>query len=120
MSTLSHRGLVLYRSILRAHKQFLPADMRELGDRYVRSEFKAHRTATKEEHITAFYQEWNKYLEQLNVTARARKTLQDDAQTAEAGRIFAFGSDLPSNVELSEDQLKQLQKLKEETDRLGK
>ena len=43
------QSLKLYRQILREHKQRLPALMRKLGDDYVRSEFKAHKTAKPEQ-----------------------------------------------------------------------
>lgn len=122
---MTSRGLVLYRSILKAHKKYLPSEMKQLGDTYVRAEFKAHKDA-KPEHLGAFFQEWNKYLDQITLTARARDSLssggtmdeKSDPLGGTAG-VFAFGSDLPTDVELSEDQLKQLEKLREETGKFG-
>ena len=125
------RGVMLYRSILRAHKKHLPLEMKQLGDTYVRAEFRAHKEA-KPEHLTSFFQEWENYLEQINVTARARDSLSAGGGMDVDGRgtssrasvggsqVFAFGSDLPGDVELSEEQIQQLKKLKEETDKLGK
>ena len=44
--TLVYPTLALYRKILRAHEVHLPASHRELGDAYVRDEFRAHRGAS--------------------------------------------------------------------------
>ncbi|OAR01984.1 hypothetical protein LLEC1_00088 [Akanthomyces lecanii] len=33
----------LYRRLLRAHRKFLPTEMRVLGDEYIKAEFRAHR-----------------------------------------------------------------------------
>ena len=41
--------LRLYRDIFRLHRTRLPAQMRALGDEYVRSEFHAHRDAKPEQ-----------------------------------------------------------------------
>eukprot|EP01024_Parvocaulis_polyphysoides_P043137 TRINITY_DN39383_c1_g2_i1.p5 TRINITY_DN39383_c1_g2~~TRINITY_DN39383_c1_g2_i1.p5 ORF type:complete len:116 (-),score=18.88 TRINITY_DN39383_c1_g2_i1:146-493(-) len=60
------RILNLYRSILRLHKGQLPAPMRELGDKYVKTEFKAHwSTKTTETQWKQFYDEWQRYFTML-------------------------------------------------------
>ena len=41
----------LYRRLLRAHRKHLPAEMRLLGDEYVKSEFRAHREVENPMHI---------------------------------------------------------------------
>lgn len=41
----------LYRRILRAHRKRLPSEMRLLGDEYVKSEFRAHRSSDNPIHI---------------------------------------------------------------------
>lgn len=46
----------LYKMIFRLHKS-LPPDMKELGDKYVRNEFKLHKTASPE-HTKVFLNEW--------------------------------------------------------------
>lgn len=43
---LQYPRLALFRQILRAHERHLPAAHRELGDAYVREEFRAHRKAS--------------------------------------------------------------------------
>lgn len=97
--------------------------MRKLGDAYVKAEFRAHKNA-KPEHLTGFFQEWDKYLQEITVTARAKDSLasgggMDDVHKG-AGEIFAFGSDLPPDVELSDEQMEQLKKLREETEKFEK
>lgn len=41
----------LYRRLLRAHRKFLPHEMRMLGDEYIKSEFRAHRDVDKPAHL---------------------------------------------------------------------
>lgn len=43
----------LYRRLLRAHRKCLPRDMRLLGDEYIKSEFRAHRTTENPVHIVS-------------------------------------------------------------------
>ncbi|CCE91547.1 Sdh7p TDEL_0C06580 [Torulaspora delbrueckii] len=53
--------LQLYRRILREHKN-LPALQRELGDNYVKSEFKLHKNTDNPLHIVGFLASWQDYL----------------------------------------------------------
>ncbi|KAK2832060.1 hypothetical protein FQN49_006891 [Arthroderma sp. PD_2] len=55
----------LYRRLLRAHRKKLPAEMRFLGDSYVKSEFRAHRSVDNPIHIIGFLTEWQLYAQQL-------------------------------------------------------
>lgn len=41
----------LYRRILRAHRNFLPSDMRLMGDEYVKAEFRRHKEIDNPIHI---------------------------------------------------------------------
>lgn len=41
----------LYRRLLRAHRRFLPAEMRLLGDEYVKAEFRAHQDVDNPAHM---------------------------------------------------------------------
>ena len=124
-------ALSLYRGILRAHSRHLPEQMRELGDSYVRSEFRLHRTATDQEHLRQFHEEWGRYQAQIEETGRARTAraaggLGDGSGggglgaagtgtgTAVEGEPFLFGSDMPPDVELSDEQRVQIEKLREE------
>ena len=120
------RATSLYRSILRAHQRHLPNEMRSIGDAYVKSEFKLHKKASKPEQIEQFFEEWKKYLDQILMTARAKESASvgsiggnggggaQKGQQQQSSSVFAFGSDLPPDVELSDEQRAQLEKLKEE------
>ena len=44
----------LYRRLFRAHRKFLPRDMRVLGDEYIKVEFRAHRAVDNPVHIVRF------------------------------------------------------------------
>ncbi len=54
-----HRANVrkLYKTILRLHRA-LPSEIRELGDQYVRDEFRRHKTIEKE-YVAPFMLEWS-------------------------------------------------------------
>ncbi len=43
----------LYRRLLRAHRKFLPKEMRLLGDEYIRAEFRAHRNVDNPAHLVS-------------------------------------------------------------------
>ncbi|KAL8910573.1 MAG: hypothetical protein Q9171_004155 [Xanthocarpia ochracea] len=55
----------LYRRILRAHRKFLPSEMRLLGDEYVKSEFRSHRNVENPIHIVGFLNEWQRYAQEV-------------------------------------------------------
>lgn len=44
----------LYRRLFRAHRKHLPAEMRVLGDEYVKAEFRAHRKIDNPAHLVSF------------------------------------------------------------------
>ena len=77
----------LYRDILKAHKNRLPATMRQMGNDYVRNEFRQHFIA-KPEFVGPFFTAWDEYLGSLQ-----RK----------GGR---FGEDLGVDVNALSDQQK--------------
>ncbi len=107
-------ALSLYRGILRAHRK-MPMEMRMLGDTYVRSEFKLHKPVTKEAQLNAFFLAWEEYLDQIMRTARRRDSVSSGTLDQKDDAVEeSFGQDLSSDLQLSEDQLAQLEKLKEE------
>mmetsp|Transcript_4236 Transcript_4236/g.10999 ORF Transcript_4236/g.10999 Transcript_4236/m.10999 type:complete len:124 (+) Transcript_4236:101-472(+) len=108
---------VLYRSILRAHKRYLPSEMKELGDSYVKSEFKLFKQVTNEVQLNEFFIQWNQYLNQLMQTARRKESIS--AGSLESSSNSTFGKHLPADVSLTDEQMMQLEKLKEETERAG-
>mmetsp|Transcript_8738 Transcript_8738/g.32229 ORF Transcript_8738/g.32229 Transcript_8738/m.32229 type:complete len:114 (-) Transcript_8738:1280-1621(-) len=58
--------LRLYRNILRLHRLKMTGPMRELGDSYVREEFKNMKANAKSEHWAPFVTEWQNYLAQMS------------------------------------------------------
>ena len=66
-AALEHPRLALYRSIIRAHQHYLPADARQLGDAYVRSEFTLHRDASAT-FMVQFERQWRDYLTTLRAS----------------------------------------------------
>ncbi|KAM0259520.1 hypothetical protein ACHAQJ_003246 [Trichoderma viride] len=55
----------LYRRLLRAHRKYLPAEMRLLGDQYIKAEFRAHRNVDNPAHLIGFLSEWQMYAQQI-------------------------------------------------------
>ncbi|KAG6170750.1 hypothetical protein E4U11_001813 [Claviceps purpurea] len=57
--------LPLYRRLLRAHRKYLPAEMRLLGDEYVKAEFRLHRKVDNPAHLIGFLSEWQLYAQKI-------------------------------------------------------
>ncbi|KAH3687001.1 hypothetical protein WICPIJ_002026 [Wickerhamomyces pijperi] len=57
--------LALYRRILRAHR-FLPSAQQELGNLYVKEEFKAHKSTDNPLYIVGFLTSWQEYLNMIS------------------------------------------------------
>ena len=91
-------ALLLYRNILREHRNRLPATMRALGDDYIKKEFRLHKAA-KEEHVKVFMSSWTSYLTTLR---------------RQQGR---FGMDMDTNIinSLGDEQKSKLDGLREES-----
>jgi hypothetical protein len=64
-------SLRLYKSIMRSHRA-LPSGMRDVGDVYVREEFKLHKTA-KPEHLGPFFEQWINCTYDSHTTAHTRE-----------------------------------------------
>ena len=84
--------------------------MRSLGDAYVRSEFRQHKSASNPNHISQFMAEWRYYLKHIETSA------------ASAEQNVRFGRNLSNiNIEdLDEEKRGNLAKLQEEASRAGK
>jgi Complex1_LYR-like len=122
---MASRAFNLYRSILRAHSKYLSFEMKELGDAYVKSEFRQHKSVTKKEHLDQFFSAWEQYLDQILMTARAKEAVSTGALDAPEMETFfsdpfEFGRNLPEDVELTDEQVAQLNKLREEVIKTGK
>ncbi len=57
------RASTLYRSILKLHKERFTSELKSIGDKYVKEEFKLHKAVTNETHLKNFYTEWEQYIE---------------------------------------------------------
>lgn len=125
------KALSLYKSILRAHDKFLPREMRQLGDAYVKSEFRLHKSA-KPEQTTLFFTEWEKYLQHIERTGRENQSMevglvdrqQAPGVTSSTDNILqnrgpSFGTDVSNDIEFNEEQQGQLEKLREEAANAG-
>jgi tRNA(Ile)-lysidine synthase TilS/MesJ len=123
--TMANRAIPLYRSLLRVHKKHLPVAMKELGNTYIKSEFRLHKSA-KPDQAEKFVEEWEKYREQILSTARARDSRSsgslDNSSNTSGGStaVFDYGVDLSPDADLSEEQVEQLKQLREEATRAGK
>mmetsp|Transcript_6112 Transcript_6112/g.9343 ORF Transcript_6112/g.9343 Transcript_6112/m.9343 type:complete len:132 (-) Transcript_6112:47-442(-) len=119
------KGISLYKNILRAHARYLPHEMKQLGDAYVKAEFRLH-TKAKPEQLEGFFAEWDKYLIHVERIGREKQlvdaALIDAAPQQQHGnnanqtinRKKGFGQDVPGDVPFNDEQKEQLQKLREE------
>lgn len=95
----------------------MPREMQELGNAYVKSEFKLHKSVTKEAQLNAFFTEWNSYLDQILQSIRRKETLASGTLDQKGASDKGFGQHLPSDLQLSDEQEEQLTKLREEAQR---
>jgi Complex1_LYR-like len=117
------RALLLYRSILKAHKKHLPPEMKQLGDVYVRSEFKLHKPVKQSKQLDEFFTSWQDYLGHILQTARVQESVSagvlDPASSSNTTRAAAasFGKDMPAGLELTQEQQERLSNLQKEATR---
>lgn len=96
-------------------------EMRLLGDTYVKSEFKLHKPVTNEAQLGAFFVAWEQYLDQMKATARRRGAVETGVlESKDDAEAPGFGQQLPLDLELSDEQKAQLEKLREEAIQDGK
>uniref|UniRef100_A0A0V0J5T3 Succinate dehydrogenase assembly factor 3 n=1 Tax=Schistocephalus solidus TaxID=70667 RepID=A0A0V0J5T3_SCHSO len=109
--THPERVRFLYKMILRLHRS-LPTEMRLVGDKYVREEFRKHKTAEKQ-FVGPFMIEWSRYAatlaEQLKLAGQRAK-LEKSAEQIKIG-IPLQDTDLEK---FSAKQLSQLLELADE------
>ena len=103
----------LYRRILRAHRKFLPREMRVLGDEYVKAEFRAHKETENPVHIVGFLTEWQGYAQQVEVSERASErgasaTQRRTAEPYNKAWSLANASDRAINGEVKKWMLERL------------
>jgi environmental stress-induced protein Ves len=99
--------------------------MKQLGDAYVKAEFRQHKSVSKKDQLDQFFTAWEGYLDQILVTARAKEAVSAGALDSVAKKTnfsqpFQFGKDLPADVELTDEQIEQLNTLREEATKARK
>jgi hypothetical protein len=61
------KALMMYRQVLRLHRQKLPAVQRSIGDKYVKEEFRAHQNLPEDsEFHEGFFSGWEDYCQELH------------------------------------------------------
>ena len=99
--------LKLYKSILRLHR-LMPAELRVLGDNYVKNEFRLHRSVRDEKVLETFFNEWSQY--HWNLVGQ----LEADLAGMQKQLLKPLGRKLEMKrlSELNEDQLYTLMELR--------
>ncbi|KAK5173062.1 uncharacterized protein LTR77_003184 [Saxophila tyrrhenica] len=96
----------LYRRLLRAHRKHLAPEMRLLGDSYIKSEFRAHRSVDNPVHIIGFLTEWQMYAQQVEGEAWRGEKLDsgkiDKMSDQQLGQLYELMSAIREK-ELSEN-----------------
>ncbi|UKZ78057.1 hypothetical protein TrVFT333_005791 [Trichoderma virens FT-333] len=83
----------LYRRLLRAHRKFLPTEMRLLGDEYVKAEFRAHRNVDNPAHLIGFLSEWQMYAQQIEGESWVDEQIQQLYELMQAIQKHQNGED---------------------------
>ncbi|VDK21051.1 unnamed protein product [Taenia asiatica] len=109
--THPQRVRFLYKMILRTHKA-LPPELRELGDRYVREEFRRHKNCDPV-YVGPFMMEWTRYLVDLNKQIRSAMKVGDEEGSENAAEYGAHLREEDLDM-FSEYQLNQLLTLADE------
>ncbi|ORZ22222.1 hypothetical protein BCR42DRAFT_405743 [Absidia repens] len=111
----------LYRQILRVHRNLPPA-MRSMGDDYVKSEFRRHKSIDNPVHIIGFVSQWQEYLELLKSQTEPNHGTDSPAPVEDSlVRSFntpkdGWGKRIDGSLldKLSDEQLGQLYELRTE------
>lgn len=100
----------LYKTILRLHRG-LPDGMKDLGDKYVKDEFRLHQTIKNDEQIKRFMLEWTDYA----------MVLSKQLSSSSLVKSVQLGKELPVEKlnAFSDDQVLQLYELKTELQRIA-
>lgn len=118
-------ALRLYRIIRTLHRQ-LPPDMRTVGDKYARDEFKRHQKA-EQKHLISFFEQWVAYVHELQAMTTAMLPPEARAAAeaaAKAGGPSSRGAGLLQGSDLlfslGKEQAEQFGKLKQSVSDLVK
>eukprot|EP00943_MAST-04B_sp_MAST-4B-sp1_P005881 g5881.t1 len=106
-------ALNLYRRILRLHRKKLPFQMKEMGDKYVKEEFRQHKDASQE-FVVQFMDQWEQYAQMLEQQKKIDNNSNDGDNVATIGRHLTK----EEWDGLSQDQKQQLAKVQAESKNL--
>ena len=118
--------LRLYGRILRLHRAKLPLPLRDMGDQYVREEFRQMwnlKDADLKRHYPEFTSQWQNYARTLSLSEEGGRPAGEGAAEDALGSLGSSTSgDLSeeSLEGLSDEQREQLKRLKDEIDGLMK
>ena len=116
----------MYGRILRLHRAKLPLPLRDMGDQYVREEFRQMwnlKDADRKRHYPEFTSQWQNYARTLSLSEEGGRPAGEGAAVDALGSLGSSTSgDLSeeSLEGLSDEQREQLKRLKDEIDGLMK
>ncbi|XP_032545173.1 succinate dehydrogenase assembly factor 3, mitochondrial [Chiroxiphia lanceolata] len=102
----------LYRRILQLHRALPPA-LRDLGDRYVKEEFRRHRAAGPAE-AQRFLREWENY------AALIQQQIDEDKQNLREKTVYGFQLTEEKLNDFRDEQIGQLKELMDEATKPNK
>jgi len=112
-----NRAVQLLRNILKQHRACLPADLKLIGDKYVKHEFHLHKKTKNNDVLKQFFIEWEKYYEMLreksNINPPEPETV---ANISISPYDVSFGKDLDAedqNILTNEQKIKLVELRKE-------
>ncbi|GLC47520.1 hypothetical protein PLESTB_001763900 [Pleodorina starrii] len=98
----------LYREVLKLHRERLPPPVRNLGDSYVRAEFRSHlRGKTSESQWAQFVREWRGYLATLRGDGQQTPTNATVSSELVSGDYGSLSEDQRKRVELLQKELRE-------------
>lgn len=95
----------LYRHILKLHR-LLPSEMRVIGDNYVKTEFRLHRSVLETNVLETFYSEWSEYAKTL------LNQVSHDFETNSVEKSLGSKLEMKRLSEFNDDQLFNLMELR--------
>ncbi|GIL75719.1 hypothetical protein Vretimale_15245 [Volvox reticuliferus] len=96
----------LYREVLKLHRERLPPPVRDLGDSYVRAEFRSHlRGKTTMSQWTQFVNEWRGYLATLRGEEHTTPTNANVSAELMTGVYDSLSEDQRKRVEMLHKEL---------------
>lgn len=133
--------IYLYRRLLRAHRKHLPAEMRLLGDEYIKAEFRAHRNVDNPAHLVShhpyksdnsgicdvmlteqigFLTEWQLYAQQVEGDSWIGAKIDQGKLAKMSGKWPKNAFDMGRRLTRTDEQIAQLYELMQSIQNRGK